>query len=139
LKKQADKVGSMVSRLVFQNDLSGEISINMPCESLGDPKPAIGTYSGAGIITLPSGLGTVDATATITFVAVGTTDVAPSTITISGSISPGNNYMYTSMDPISQVGSGYISDEAGNQLGTFETTATGGIFYSGGTYESFTF
>ncbi|MFA5839820.1 MAG: hypothetical protein WC890_04090 [Candidatus Margulisiibacteriota bacterium] len=135
----ADKVASMVSRLVFQNDLSGEIQINIPCESLGDPKPAIGTYSGAGPITLPSGLGTVDAMASITFVAVGSMDVAPSTITISGSITPGNNYMYTSMDPIAQVGTGYISDEAGNQLGTFETTATGGIFYSGGTYESFTF
>ncbi|MDI6731659.1 MAG: hypothetical protein QME05_03660 [Candidatus Margulisbacteria bacterium] len=135
----ADKISSMECKMVFQNNVTGEIRIDIATSSQGDPKPIVGSFAGSSSILIPGG--TLDATATLNFVAAGANDVALNYILITGSITPGSNTVYISMDPVGNSGTGLLSNEAGTLLGTIEITAVGGTFYpaDGSSAEAFLF
>ncbi len=119
----ANKIGSMECKMVFQNNISGNLIVNIPVSTEGQPLD--GTASGTGTLTTTgTPIITLEATASMLFA-----NGDPSSITISGTTVPEGNLLSVTMDPFTGIGTGILSDESSTTLGTFETTATGGTFY----------
>jgi hypothetical protein len=132
-----DKIGSMDNKMVFSDLITGEIDINMICWSDGRTK--VGTYSGTGKLTTP--VATMDVTASLTFTTAGN---PPSLVTMVGTNETAplyTTYIYIT-NPSTGVGTGEIWDNSltpAVQIGTINTSATGGSVTVGATTETFTF
>jgi len=127
-----DKIGSMDMKMVFTKSATGEIVLNVSCQS--DGKPVAGTYSGSGTLqtpagdmstTLSMGFSTSGPPSSVTL--VGTTETAPITT------------VRIYMNPTTMSATGEVFDSSGTLLGTIEGSSSGGKVYIGATSEAFTF
>jgi hypothetical protein len=129
-----DKIKSMDCKMVFANVVTGEIVVNIACET--DGRPSVGTYSGTGKLTTP--VATMDVTASLVFPTAGS---PPSSVTLVGTneTAPLYTVIVEITDPAAGTGTGKILDSNGTQIATLEASASGGKVTVSGTSETFTF
>ena len=110
--------------MVFSKNATGSISVKLATKSETDSGPLGGTYVNTGVMTVPGG--TINVSAALVFAG---TPLQFQEIAINGISSPEGYRISCHTDPATGIGSGYISSEVGESIGTFEFGATGGNFY----------
>jgi hypothetical protein len=125
-----DKVATMECKLEFSNIATGEMSLNIPINTMG--APADGDATGTG--TIYAAGYALDSSLLLGFLSG-----QPTTVNFNASVTPGDYVVDLTVNPLTGVGTGELYDDTGTLIGTMEVNATGGTVYVGGTSEAFTF